>query len=135
MATIFTKIVEREIPAHIIAEDDKFLAFLDISPLTKGHSLVIPKKEVDYFFDLDDDLLREINIFSKTVARAIEKVIACERIGITVMGLEVPHAHVHLIPMNTMDDMNFSRMKLTFSSEELADIAGEIRAAYETLAI
>ena len=127
MPTIFTRIVNREIPANIVAEDDDFLAFLDINPLTKGHTLVIPKKEVDYFFDLDNVTLSKINLFCKKIAQAIEKVVDCERIGITVMGLEVPHAHVHLIPMNSMDDMNFSRMKLSLSKKELSEIAGAIK--------
>lgn len=127
MPTIFTRIVNREIPANIVAEDDDFLAFLDINPLTKGHTLVIPKKEVDYFFDLDNVTLSKINLFCKKIAQAIEKVVDCERIGITVMGLEVPHAHVHLIPMNSMDDMNFSRMKLSLSKKELSEIAAAIK--------
>jgi histidine triad (HIT) family protein len=98
MATIFTKIINREIPAYIVAEDDNYLAFLDINPLVKGHALVIPKKEVNYIFDLDDETLSGLNVFAKRVAKAIEKVVRCERIGVTVVGLEVPHAHIHLIP-------------------------------------
>ena len=131
MASIFTKIINREIPAHIVAENDDFLAFLDINPLAEGHTLVIPKVEVDYLFDLDDAVLSKIMVFSKGVAKAIESVITCERIGVSVMGLEVPHAHVHLIPMNSIDDMNFTALKLSLSPEELADTAKKINAAYK----
>lgn len=127
MATIFTKIVNREIPAHIVAEDDHYLAFLDINPLVEGHTLVIPKKEVDYVFDLDHQTLAGLHSFSKKVAKAIEKVVPCERIGVSVIGLEVPHAHVHLIPINSVEDMNFSRMKLSLSNDELAEIAKKIK--------
>ncbi len=129
MASIFTKIIEREIPAHIVAEDDNYLAFLDINPLTEGHTLVIPKKEVDYIFDLDNDTLAGLHLFAKKVAAGIEAVIDCERIGVTVMGLEVPHAHVHLIPMQTMDDMNFANMKLSPGKEEMAETAKKISMA------
>lgn len=131
MASIFKKIINREIPAHIVAENDEFLAFLDINPLADGHVLVIPKVEVDYLFDLDDEVLSKILVFSKKVAKAIESVITCERIGVSVIGLEVPHAHVHLIPMNSIDDMNFTRLKLSLSPEELADTAKKISAAYQ----
>lgn len=131
MASIFSKIINREIPAHIVAENDEFLAFLDINPLAEGHTLVIPKVEVDYLFDLQDDVLSKILVFSKGVAKAIESVITCERIGVSVIGLEVPHAHVHLIPMNSIDDMNFTRMKLSLSPEELAETARKINAAYK----
>lgn len=127
MASIFTKIVEREIPAHIVAEDDKYLAFLDINPLAEGHTLVIPKKEVDYVFDLDHQTLAGLFSFSKGVAKAIEKVVDCKRVGVSVVGLEVPHAHVHLIPINSVEDMNFSQMKLSPSKEELAEMAQKIR--------
>lgn len=129
MATIFTKIIQREIPAHIVAEDDNYLAFLDINPLVEGHTLVIPKKEVDYIFDLDNETLAGLHLFAKKVAAAIESVVKCERIGITVMGLEVPHAHVHLIPMQSMDDMNFANMKLSPSKEEMEATAKKIAAA------
>ena len=129
MTSIFTKIINEEIPSHKIAENDHFLAFLDISPLVKGHTLVIPKKEVDYIFDLDNQTLSEIVLFSKKVASKIERAISCERIGISVIGLEVPHAHVHLIPINSVSDMNFSKPKLSLSQEELAQIAEEIRKA------
>ena len=127
MATIFTKIINREIPALIVAENTKFIAFLDINPLAKGHVLVVPKAEIDYIFNHDDDTLGELMIFSKKVASSIEKSLKCLRIGIAVIGLEVPHTHVHLIPLNTMDDINFSRPKLKLSSEELSAIASEIK--------
>lgn len=129
MPSIFSRIVAREIPAHIVAEDDNYLAFLDINPLVHGHTLVIPKKEVDYIFDLDADTLAGLHLFAQKVARGIESVVECERIGVTVIGLEVPHAHVHLIPINTMDDMNFSKMKLSPSKEELAEMAEKIKKA------
>lgn len=128
MASIFTRIIKREIPGHIVAEDDQFIAFLDINPLVKGHTLVVPKKEVDYLFDLDDETLASMNVFSKKVARGIEKVVPCLRVGVCVIGLEVPHAHVHLIPLNSMGDINFSRPKLKLSNEELASIAEKINA-------
>ncbi|MBW4891764.1 HIT family protein [Mucilaginibacter sp. HMF5004] len=129
MASIFTKIVNREIPAHIVAETNDFLAFLDISPLAVGHTLVIPKKEVDYLFDLDDETYTGLQIFAKIVAKGIEKAIPCERIGVTVIGLEVPHAHIHLIPINGINDMNFAKPKLQLSQNELADIAAKIKEA------
>ncbi len=129
MTSIFTKIIRGEIPSHKILEDEKFLAFLDISPLRAGHTLVIPKKEVDYFFDLPDDLLSEIMIFSREVARKIEAVIPCERIGVTVIGLEVPHTHVHLIPINSVTDMNFAKPKLDIPNDEMAALAEKIRNA------
>ena len=127
MASIFTRIVNREIPAYIVAEDERYLAFLDINPLVTGHVLVIPKKEVDYIFDLDDDTLAGLNVFAKKVAGAIRKAIPCQRVGVAVIGLEVPHAHVHLVPLNTMGDINFSRAKLTPSKEALAETAEKIR--------
>jgi histidine triad (HIT) family protein len=128
MASVFSKIIRGEIPSHKIAEDDNYYAFLDINPLAKGHTLVIPKQEVDYLFDLDDNLLAGIQVFSKPIARAIEKVVPCKRIGIAVLGLEIPHAHIHLIPINRLDDINFGRPKLKFSEEELAEIASMIRS-------
>jgi len=127
MASIFTKIINREIPAHIVAEDESFLAFLDISPLAVGHVLVIPKKEVDYLFDLDDDTLSGINLFCKKVAKGIDKAIPCLRVGVAVIGLEVPHAHIHLIPLNSMGDINFSNPKLKLSQEELAETCQKIK--------
>ena len=129
MPSIFSKIIAGDIPSHKLAEDDNFLAFLDINPLVEGHTLVIPKKEVDYLFDLDDETLAGINVFAKKVAKGIEKVIPCERIGVTVIGLEVPHAHVHLIPINGINDMYFGKKKLSFSQEELAVTAEKIRKA------
>ena len=126
MTTIFSKIVKNEIPSYRIAEDDRFYAFLDINPLAKGHTLVIPKKEVDYLFDLEDDLLAGMNVFAKKVARAIEKVITCKRIGVAVLGLEVPHAHIHLIPINSEADISFSRPKLKFSEAEFIELAEKI---------
>lgn len=127
MSSIFSKIVQREIPCHTVAEDDNYLAFLDINPLAKGHTLVIPKKEIDYIFDLPDDLLQGLFRFAKQTALAIEKVVECKRIGITVIGLEVPHAHVHLIPINSLYDMDFKQPKLKFSDDELSEIAAQIR--------
>ncbi|HRR16813.1 MAG TPA: HIT domain-containing protein, partial [Bacteroidales bacterium] len=112
MASIFSRIVSGEIPCYKVAEDDNYLAFLDINPLNTGHTLVIPKKEIDYIFDIDDDTYAGLMLFAKRVARAIEKEVPCNRIGVAVVGLEVPHAHIHLIPINTMDDMNFRRPKL-----------------------
>ena len=126
MARLFTKIINREIPGHIVAEDDQFIAFLDIMPLVNGHTLVVPKKEIDYIFDHDDKTLSEMMVFAKKVAKAIKKTIACKRVGVAVIGLEVPHTHVHLVPMNSMDDINFTRPKLKPSSEELADTARKI---------
>lgn len=127
MASLFTKIIKREIPAHIVAEDDRYIAFLDINPLVMGHTLVVPKKEVDYIFDLDDDTLTGLQLFSKKVAGAIRKSFPCNRVGIAVIGLEVPHTHVHLVPLNSMDDLNFTRRKLQPSAEELATAAEKIR--------
>ncbi|MCI5083577.1 MAG: HIT family protein [Saprospiraceae bacterium] len=126
MATIFTRIVNGEIPAHKVAEDDQFLAFLDISPVAKGHTLVIPKKEVDYYFDLDDEMIIKMNVFAKKVAIALKAAIPCNRIGTAVVGLEVPHAHMHLIPINKIQDMSFEKERLKFSQEELAEIAQQI---------
>lgn len=131
MASIFTKIINREIPGHIVAESDRFIAFLDINPLVKGHCLVVPKEETDYIYDLDDESLAGLIVFSKKVARAIEKVVPCLRIGIAVIGLEVPHTHVHLVPLNTMGDINFSRPKLSPSQAELSEVAQKIKEAYQ----
>lgn len=131
MATIFTKIVNGEIPCYKIAEDDDYLAFLDINPLQEGHTLVIPKREIDYIFDVDDDLHGGLWNFAKRVARAMEKVIPCKRIGVTVIGLEVPHAHIHLIPLKSLYDMDFSKPKLKFSPEEFAGIAAKISAVLQ----
>lgn len=129
MASLFTKIINREIPAHIVAEDERFIAFLDINPLVVGHTLVVPKKEVDYIFDIDDDTLAGLQLFSKKVAHALKKAVPCTRIGVAVIGLEVPHTHVHLVPMNSMDDLNFTRPKLKPSGQELSAAAEKIRKA------
>ena len=130
MASIFTKIINREIPGHIVAENERFIAFLDIHPLVMGHCLVVPKEETDYIYDLEDDTLAALSVFSKKVARAIEKVVPCLRIGIAVIGLEVPHAHVHLVPLNFMGDINFNRPKLSPSQSELGELAQKIAQAY-----
>lgn len=127
MPSIFTRIINREIPGYIVAEDDHYIAFLDINPLMLGHTLVVPKKEVDYIFDLDDTTLSGLTLFAKKVARAIEKAVPCNRIGVSVIGLEVPHTHIHLIPMNTMGDVNFSRPKLTPTKDQLKEVAEKIK--------
>lgn len=127
--TIFSRIVAGEIPACKVAESVEFLAFLDINPLAEGHVLVIPKVEVDYIFDLDDETYIALQLFAKIVAEGLKQAIPCKRIGVAVIGLEVPHAHIHLIPMNHVDDLNFSRPKLSFTSEELEATAEKIRAA------
>ena len=126
MPSIFSKIVAGEIPCYKVAENDEFLAFLDIMPLRKGHVLVIPKTEIDYIFDLDDDLLGRMMIFSKQVSQRIRREFPCKKVGVTVIGLEVPHAHIHLIPINSVKDMNFSQEKLQLSPVELADIANRL---------
>ena len=131
MASIFSKIIAGEIPCYKVAENDHFLAFLDIFPLKKGHVLVVPKKEVDYIFDLDDPTYLELMAFAKNVAAAIKKTVPCNRIGVTVIGLEVPHAHVHLIPINSESDMNFRNEKLKLSQEEFQEIASKINQAFE----
>jgi len=128
MATIFTRIINGEIPGYKIVEDDSYFAFLDINPLRAGHTLVVTKKETDYFFDLDDDQLKGLMIFSKKVAAAIKAAYPCNRIGIAILGLEVPHVHVHLVPMDSMDDINFKRPKLKFTPEEFREIAEKIRS-------
>jgi histidine triad (HIT) family protein len=127
MASIFSRIVMGEIPCHKIAENEEFLAFLDIMPLVKGHVLVVTKQEVDFIFDIEDELLGRMMVFAKGVAHQMKAVLPCKRIGVTVIGLEVPHAHIHLIPINGIDDMNFGRPKLQLTQEELADTAGLIR--------
>jgi histidine triad (HIT) family protein len=127
MSTIFTKIIRGDIPSYKIAEDENYYAFLDINPLAKGHTLVVPKVETDYIFDLDDDTLMGLFSFAKNIAKGIEKVIECKRVGIAVLGLEVPHAHVHLVPINGIYDIEFSRPKLKFTPEEFSEIATEIR--------
>lgn len=122
MSTLFSKIIKGEIPCYKVAENDLFLAFLDINPLVKGHVLVIPKIEVDYFFDLDDKLLSSMILFSKEVSSKIKASIPCKKIGLSVIGLEVPHAHMHLVPINSANDLNFTRDKLTLSMEEMKEI-------------
>ena len=122
MSSIFTKIVDGELPSYKVAENDKFVAFLDINPLKEGHTLVIPKKEIDYFFDIHDDLLQDYILFSKRVAKAIEKSIPCLRVGLTVIGLEVPHAHIHLIPIENISDMSFNSPKLKITSDRMLEI-------------
>jgi histidine triad (HIT) family protein len=129
MPSIFTRIINREIPAYIVAEDANYIAFLDINPLVVGHTLVVPKKEVDYIFDLDDETLAGLNVFSKKVAQAIKTAIPCKRVGVAVIGLEVPHTHVHLVPMNSMNDLNFTQAKLNPAKEELVDAAEKIKKA------
>ncbi len=131
MATIFTRIIAGEIPSYKCAENDRFYAFLDINPLAKGHTLVVPKREVDYIFDLTDEEVAAMQVFAKHVAVAIKKAIPCLRVGQAVLGLEVPHAHIHLVPMQSEKDMLFSKPKLQLSAEEFAQIAASIRAAME----
>ena len=128
MSSVFSRIVAGEIPCYKIAENEKFLAFLDVSPLVKGHTLVIPKEEINYLFDMDDTLLSEMIVFSKKVANAIKISIPCIKVGVSVIGLEVPHAHIHLIPMNSVSEMNFSKSKLSLSSDEMISIAAIIKA-------
>lgn len=130
MATIFSKIIAGEIPSYKVAENDKFFAFLDINPLVKGHTLVVPKQEVDYIFDLEDKDLTEMHVFAKSVAKAIEKAVPCKRVGVAVMGLEVPHAHIHLIPINKESDMVISNPKLKLANEEFVEIAAAINKAW-----
>ena len=127
MASIFSKIISDEIPAYKVLENENFLAFLDIFPLTKGHVLVIPKKKIDYLFDITSDEYVELWKFAQQVAKAMEKVIECKRIGVAVIGLEVPHAHIHLVPLNNVSDINFERPKLSFSEEEMNEVAQNIR--------
>ena len=131
MASIFSRIVAGEIPSHKVAEDEEFFAFLDINPVAIGHTLVVPKKEIDYIFDIEDSLLSRMMIFAKRVARAQETVIPCKRVGLAVMGLEVPHAHIHLIPIQKESDMYFGGKKMEISQEQLAEIALKIREAFK----
>ena len=129
MASIFTKIINGEIPCYKIAENDRYFAFLDIRPLRKGHTLVIPKREVDYIFDLEDGELSGLMAFAKKIAKAIEKVVPCERIGVSVIGLEVPHAHVHLVPIRSVSDLNFGSGHQELDADEMAELASDIRQA------
>lgn len=126
MSTIFSKIISGEIPSYKIAETENCFAFLDISPLAKGHTLVVPKKEIDYIFDIEDKLLCELNIFAKQIAKAVQKAYPCPKVGIAVIGLEVPHAHIHLVPLNNVGDLDFKRPKLELSKEEFEEIAKNI---------
>ncbi|MFO8020930.1 MAG: HIT family protein [Perlabentimonas sp.] len=126
MPTIFSKIAAGDIPSYKIAEDDRYFAFLDINPLAKGHTLVIPKKEVDYIFDVDDESLSGMIVFAKKVALAIEKVVPCKRVGIAVLGLEVPHAHIHLVPLNSENDISFKKPRVKLTPEEYIDLAERI---------
>jgi histidine triad (HIT) family protein len=129
MSSIFSKIIKGEIPCYKVAENDQFLAFLDIMPLKKGHVLVIPKVEVDFIFDMEDDLLGEMMIFSKEVAQKMKRVLPCKKIGVTVIGLEVPHAHIHLIPIDSVTDMDFSKQKLSLPAEEQIALAKQLLEA------
>lgn len=126
MASIFSKIIEGQIPCYKIAEDEKFIAFLDINPMSKGHTLVVPKVEIDYLFDLDDSLLSDMILFSKKLAKSIEKAIPCKRVGVMVIGLEVPHAHIHLIPINKESDMDLSNSRIEMSAEEFQLVKDDI---------
>ena len=130
MASIFSRIVAGEIPCYKVAEDEKYFAFLDISPVAKGHTLVIPKHEVDYIFDLDDEEYAGLTAFAKKVAAAMKKVMPCKRIGVAVLGLEVPHTHIHLVPINKESDMNFFKEKLSLPAVEMAEIAAKIAGAF-----
>ena len=129
MAGIFARIAAGEIPSFKVAEDDRFFAFLDINPLAKGHTLVIPKQEIDYIFGMDEELYKDLWLFAMKVAKGVKEVVPYIKVGIAVIGLEVPHAHIHLVPLNNMDDINFSRPKLTFPAEEMKELSAEIAAA------
>ena len=131
MASIFTKIINGEIPSYKIAEDDKFYAFLDIAPLVKGHTLVVPKQEIDYIFDIEDELLAQMHIFSKKVAKAIQSAIPCEKVGMAVIGLDVRHAHIHLVPLQEVGDLNFAKEKLKLSSDEMKQTSELIASKFE----
>jgi len=131
METIFTKIIKGEIPCFKIAEDDLFFAFLDIAPLSKGHTLVVPKQQIDYIFDLENEQLAKMIIFAKKIAKAIQKNVTCKRIGMAVVGLEVPHTHIHLVPINQVDDMNFAKPTLKLTQEELQELATKIANTVE----
>jgi histidine triad (HIT) family protein len=133
MPSIFSRIVNGEIPAWKVAESELFMAFLDVNPLAKGHTLIVPKVETDYFFDLSDEEITSIMLFSKKVASAMRSTLPCLRIGMSVIGLEVPHAHIHLVPLNNMGDINFSSPRLNLSAEEMEAIAASIRSAYDKL--
>ncbi|MBC7920270.1 MAG: HIT family protein [Ferruginibacter sp.] len=132
MPTIFSRIIAGEIPSHKVAEDEKFLAFLDVSPVAEGHTLVIPKREVSYLFDLDDEWYTGLMLFAKRIAPALARAVPCQRVGVAVIGLEVPHTHVHLVPLNQVEDLNFSKPKLAVSGERLAQTAERIREELRT---
>jgi Diadenosine tetraphosphate (Ap4A) hydrolase and other HIT family hydrolases len=129
--TVFSKIIAGEIPSYKVAEDDRYYAFLDINPLVEGHTLIVPKKETDYIFDLDDETLADMMVFAKRVAKAIKEAVPCKRVGVTVIGLEVPHAHIHLIPISKESDIYFSNKKQTLSKEEFEETLSAIRAAFK----
>jgi len=131
MASIFSRIIKGEIPCYKVAEDENFLAFLDINPLAEGHTLVIPKKEVDYIFDIGDEQYQQLWLFAKKVARAVEAVIPCQRIGLAVLGLEVPHAHIHVVPINTVYDIDFKKPKLQLSQDRFLELADKIGKAFK----
>ncbi len=131
MSSIFTKIINGEIPSYKIAEDDKFYAFLDIAPLAKGHTLVVPKQEIDYIFDIEDELLSQMHIFAKKVAKAIQAAIPCEKVGMAVIGLDVRHAHIHLVPLQEVGDLNFAKEKLQLEAEEMKQISELIASKFE----
>ncbi len=133
MPSIFTRIVNGEIPCYQVAEDDRFLAFLDISPLAKGHTLVIPKQEIDYIFGIEDKLYQDLFLFAKKVALAVEKVVPCQRMGVAVLGLEVAHAHIHLVPINTVYDIDFSKPKLQLSKEDFLELTEKISAEFKRI--
>ena len=130
MASIFSRIVAGEIPCYKIAENELFLAFLDVNPLVEGHTLVIPKKEIDYLFDIDDEMYLGLMAFAKRAAIAVKAVVPCKRVGVAVIGLEVPHAHIHLVPLQVMNDINFSKAKLNPSAEQLSQMAAKISSAF-----
>ena len=131
MASIFTKIIQGEIPCYKVAEDEQFFAFLDIRPLAKGHTLVVPKQEIDYIFDLDDKLIADMMKFSKKLGLAIEKVVPCKRMGMTVLGLEVPHAHIHLVPINSVYDIDFKKPPVDMEQQEFVELAEKISAVFD----
>ncbi len=131
MASIFTKIINGELPSYKIAEDDKCYAFLDISPLAEGHTLVVPKQEVDYIFDIDDELYTHLHLFAKKVAKAIKQAVPCEKVGMAVIGLDVRHAHIHLVPLKAVGDLNFAKEKLSLPAEQMKAIAEKIAAKVE----
>jgi len=129
MAGLFSRIAAGEIPSYKVAENEDFFAFLDINPLAKGHVLVIPKQEIDYIFDIEDEMYKNLWLFAMKVAKAVKQIVPCIKVGVAVIGLEVPHAHIHLVPLNTMDDINFSRPKLTFPADEMKELAEQISKA------